>query len=211
MLVARRGRPVPRDELIEALWPEEDLEKTTHRLSVALSTVRSVLDPEKQFGQEWFVGADRNSVWLQTEHVVVDVMRFLELAADALTRRGFGDPEAVTMLRRAEAAYAGDFLEEDVYEDWSTSLREEARAAYLDVARALAEDAAAEGEGDAAARYFMRVLEKDPYDEGAHLGLVAALGRAGRHGEARRFFRAYCVRMEEIGIESAPFPSLATV
>jgi ATP/maltotriose-dependent transcriptional regulator MalT/DNA-binding SARP family transcriptional activator len=210
MLVARRGRPVPRDELIESLWPDEDLEKTTHRLSVALSTVRSVLDPEKQFGPEWFVGADRNSVWLQTENVAVDVSRFLELAADALTRRGFGDPEAVTLLRRAEAAYEGDFLEEDVYEDWSTSLREEARAAYLDVARALAEDAAAEGDGDAAARYFMRVLEKDPYDERAHLGLVAALGRAGRHGEARRFFRAYCMRMEEIGVESAPFPTLQT-
>jgi DNA-binding SARP family transcriptional activator len=210
MLVARRGRPVPRDELIESLWPDEDLEKTTHRLSVALSTVRSVLDPQKEFGQEWFVGGDRNAVWLQTENVELDVSRFLELTADALSRRGFGDPEAVALLRRAEAAYEGDFLEEDVYEDWSTSLREEARAAYLDVARALAEDAAAEGDGDAAARYFMRVLEKDPYDERAHLGLVAALGRAGRHGEARRFFRAYCMRMEEIGVESAPFPTLAT-
>ena len=44
-------------------------------------------------------------------------------------------------------------------------------------------------------------------DEPAHLGLVAALERAGRHGEARRRFRAYCARMDEIGVESAPFPA----
>jgi hypothetical protein len=36
---------------------------------------------------------------------------------------------------------------------------------------------------------------------------VAALDRAGRHGEARRRFRAYCARMDEIGVESAPFPA----
>jgi DNA-binding SARP family transcriptional activator len=50
------------------------------------------------------------------------------------------------------------------------------------------------------------VLERDPYDEPAHLGLVATHEAAGRHGEARRCFRAYCARMDEIGIESASFP-----
>jgi DNA-binding SARP family transcriptional activator len=60
---------------------------------------------------------------------------------------------------------------------------------------------------DATTRYSLRVLERDPYDEPAHLGLVAALDGAGRHGEARRRFRAYCARMDEIGVESAPFPT----
>ena len=45
-----------------------------------------------------------------------------------------------------------------------------------------------------------------PYDEGAHLGLVAALVAAGRHGEARRRYGFYAAKMEEIAVEAAPFP-----
>ena len=44
MLVARHGRPVSREALIEALWPEEDPVRCANRLSVALSTLRGVLD-----------------------------------------------------------------------------------------------------------------------------------------------------------------------
>jgi DNA-binding SARP family transcriptional activator len=50
------------------------------------------------------------------------------------------------------------------------------------------------------------VLSRDPYDERAHLQLVSALSAAGRHGEARRAYRAYSGRMAEIDVEPAPFP-----
>lgn len=49
ILVSRRGRPATRDALIEALWPEQDPSRTPNRLSVALSTARAVLDPERRF------------------------------------------------------------------------------------------------------------------------------------------------------------------
>ena len=73
------------------------------------------------------------------------------------------------------------------------------------------DNAAAEmGDPWAAVNYRLRVLERDPYDEDAHLGLVSTLSAAGRHGEARRFYRAYVARMEELGVEPAPFPSPAS-
>ncbi len=209
ILVARRGRPTPRDYLMEALWPQQNPEKLGNRLSVLLSTVRTVLDPDKRFDGDHFVAADRSSLWLQPENLTVDVERFLTAASDALAAMREGSPDAGAGLTAAEAAYSGDFLEEDAYEEWAIALREEARAAYTEVARALAEDASTRGQADAATRYYLRVLERDPYDEPAHLGLVAALDAAGRHGEARRRFRAYCARMESIGVESASFPAAA--
>ncbi len=211
ILVARRGRPTPRDFLMEALWPEQSPERLGNRLSVLLSTVRTVLDPEKRFDADHFIAADRSSVWIQSENLAVDVERFLLTAADALAALRQASPEAPAKLATAEAAYSGDFLEEDAYEDWAVGLREEARVAYTEVARALAEDASARGDADAATRYYLRVLERDPYDEPAHLGLIAALDAAGRHGEARRRFRAYCQRMESIGIESASFPAATAI
>jgi DNA-binding SARP family transcriptional activator len=89
-------------------------------------------------------------------------------------------------------------------------LREEARAAYLEIARALADDALAAQDPDPAIRYLLRILEKDPFDEAAHLALVSALAIARRHGEARRAYRAYTARMAEIGVEAAPFPDPAS-
>jgi DNA-binding SARP family transcriptional activator len=119
--------------------------------------------------------------------------------------------EAHARLLAAEAAYAGDLLEEDLYEDWAAGAREEARDAYVRVARNLAADAAAAGDHDGAVRFLLRVLERDAYDEEAHLALVVALVEAGRHGEARRAFRTYRARMDEIGVEPAAFPAVAPV
>ena len=72
--------------------------------------------------------------------------------------------------------------------------------------RSLADTAAEHGDADGATRYFLRILERDAYDEEAHLGLVAALLAAGRHGEARRRYGLYATKMDEMGVEAAPLP-----
>ena len=110
-------------------------------------------------------------------------------------------------VRRAETLYTGDFLEEDAYEEWALIAREEARAMYFEVLHALADAARRAQRPEDVARYARRLLERDPYDERAHLDLVAALEQAGGHGEARRAYGTYCARMEEIGVESASFPA----
>ncbi len=83
-LVARRGQPVHREELMEVLWPNEDPTKTSSRLSVTLSTLRSVLDPDKRFDAERFVTADRDTIRLNLANVSVDVESFLPDAAAGL-------------------------------------------------------------------------------------------------------------------------------
>ena len=210
MLVARRGRPTPRDALMEALWPGQSPGPLGNRLSVLLSTVRGVLDPERRFDQDHFVAADKNAIWLETENVALDVEEFLTRAREALDLHRAGAADSLSHLAAAERLYGGDFLEEDAYEEWAIALREEARTTYTELVRALAEAAARDRDADGATRYFLRVLERDAYDEPAHLGLVAVLQSSGRHGEARRHYRAYCARMDEIGIEPAPFPTALT-
>ncbi|WP_163566661.1 hypothetical protein [Fodinicola feengrottensis] len=60
---------------------------------------------------------------------------------------------------------------------------------------------------DNAIHYHLRILERDQYDEQAHLGLVGVLKISGRHGEARRRYRFYLDRMDEIAIPPMPFPA----
>jgi len=84
--------------------------------------------------------------------------------------------------------------------------REESRATYVAVARALALAAASRDDSDVAAAYFLRILQVDRYDEQANLGLVGTLADAGRHGEAHRHYLNYRRVMDELGVEPAPFP-----
>lgn len=207
MLVARRGRPVPREALQAVLWPDGGAHDVASRLSVMLSTVRGVLDPARALAPDYFVRADADALALDIEHAAVDVERFLASAAEGLERHHAGDLRAaLPLLVAADDTYAGDFLEEDPYSDWAVGLREQARATAIAVARAMAEASATAGDHDAAVRALLRLLVHDPYDESAHLVLVRTLGGSGRRGEAHRRYRMYVDRMTELEIEAAPFP-----
>jgi DNA-binding SARP family transcriptional activator len=206
LLVARRGRPVPRGVLMEALWPDEDPARVANRLSVALSTIRGVLDPDRRFATDEFIAGDNDTVALNLDTVEVDLERFLALAAEGLADVERGDvARGLPLLASAGAAYTGDFLEENPYDDWALPAREEARAAYIAVARALARHSGSDP--DAVARHLLRILELDRYDEEAHLDLVRTLAGSGRHGEAHRHYLTYRRRMDDLGVEPVPFPA----
>lgn len=201
-LVCQRGRPVARESAMEALWPGEDPVRCANRLSVALSTVRSVLDPQRKFGAGEFVRGDKYTIRLVG--LRVDVEEFLSAATEALATH---DDD---LLAAAEARYTGDVCEDSPYTEWLEPLREEARAVYQAVLRTLACRAQQAAEHDRAVRYLLRLLERDPFDEEAHLDLVRTLTMARRHGEARRRYRMYVEAMGELGVEPAPLPVVSS-
>jgi ATP/maltotriose-dependent transcriptional regulator MalT/DNA-binding SARP family transcriptional activator len=204
LLIARRGRPATRAMLMETLWPGEDPDRVANRLSVALTTVRGVLDPQHRFPPEHFMLSDKDSVALNLDALDIDLERFLATTSDGLEVLRHGDvPGALALLTTAAAAYTGDFLEENPYDDWAVSVREEARAAYVSALRLLARHAA---DADTAITHLLRILETDRYDEEAHLGLVRTLADARRHGEAHRHYLTYRRAMDELEVEPSPFP-----
>ncbi|MET9627395.1 BTAD domain-containing putative transcriptional regulator [Lentzea sp. NPDC006480] len=199
ILIARRGRPITREALGNLLWPDEEPEKVANRLAVALSTARSVLRAGTG------IVAEGDAIRLDPDVLPVDVVAFLADARAGLAAAQRNSSEAQSLLAAAESAYHGDFLEEDPYEDWAGRLREEARLIYLQVVAVLAARAESGGEYALASRYCLRVLERDPYDEPAHLMLVRVLAAGGSHGEARRCYQTYVTRMREIEVDPRPF------
>lgn len=204
LLIARRGRPLTREAAVEALWPQQDSARPGtlgNRLSVALSTIRKVLDPDRAHSPDHYVAADSQSIALRLDHLSVDVVEFLDTARAAIATATAEDLKAAqTRLHRARSLYAGDFLEDDPYEDWAVECREEARSAALMVLRLLARAAAEQGSDEMTCEHLGQLLELDPYDEDAWLALVAAQLRLHRHGEARRRYAAYVRRMADLGI-----------
>jgi len=189
ILLAYRGRPVTREQLMEFLWPGEDPAKLSNRLSVALTALRTVLGRGHDA-----IRADPDAVALNLEVVRVDVERFLDEVEHALA-----DSDRAR-LARAERLYCGDFLQEDPYDDWARDLREHVREAYASAVRARARLTT---DHDEAVRAYLLLLEHDRWDAGAHRELIARLERAGRHGHAIRRRRTYIRRMHEIGVAAA--------
>ena len=206
LLVARRGAPVVRDEAAAMLWPDEP-DRSARRLSVLLSTIRSVFDPDKVDQPDHYVAADHDTVWLVREHVEVDVELFLREAAEGRRLLANGDDDkAAAALSQAVGRYLGDFFAEDPYADWAAGMRELARHTFVEAAAHLGRLADERGEHGEAVRYRLRILDVDPYDEDAHLDLIRALSAQRRHGEARRAYRTYCSRLEELDLDPQVFP-----
>ncbi|HUG29698.1 MAG TPA: BTAD domain-containing putative transcriptional regulator [Candidatus Limnocylindria bacterium] len=206
LLVTRRG-PITRDELMEHLWPDEPPDALGNRLSVALSLLRSVLDPGRAHAPDRFVTTERQAVALRAAELSVDLEDFISDARAGLAAHARGAAtEAGARLSAAEASYAGDLLPEDAFSEWAAPAREEARSLYVDVVAALASLVSARGDHPAAVRYLMRAVAVDPFHEGLHLALVEALAAAGQRAEAHRAYRRYVARMSELEVEPASYP-----
>lgn len=204
-LLVHAGTAGSSERIAAALWPHatapaERLAAAGHRLARFLGQPPDHVD-------------DGNAGTLADPSLVSsDLATFRTEAARGLAARETdADGLAVDHLLAAEAAYAGDLLEGVVGQDWITIARDDAAEVYLQVVTALVDAAEERGDHHDAARLLLRVVERDPHDEGAHLRLISSLERAGRRGESRRRYRTYAARMEEIGVEPAPFPDVTPV
>lgn len=176
-LVAARGWPVTRDALFDLLWPDEaDRGRLSARLSVQLSMVRRIL--------RGGVIADRESVRLDLGEVDTDLETLF---------RARGDEEVV-------AAFGGEFLPEDRYEDWTTPLRGEVGTRFALAARRLAVTALSEGRTEEVLALSGRLLDLDPYDDEAHRLRVAALADVGAGVESEHALRDWTAKRAELGL-----------
>lgn len=181
-LVAARGWPVPREQLIEQLWPDEtDMGKLGARLSVQLSTVRRVLGGG--------INATRESVALDLTEVSTDL--------EAL----FGTEDGVTTA----STYGGEFLPDDPDEPWADTVRAAARAHAATSIRTTAVALRDDGSPVEAALLVRRIVAFDRYDDLAHELLISCLLGAGDVAGAREAHDVRVRAMADLGIEVEPF------
>jgi predicted ATPase/DNA-binding SARP family transcriptional activator len=162
-----------RDVLLEALWPDRPAGSATNNLHQALHIARRVLAGDGSHAG-WLELHDDVVVLRAGALVDVDVRRFERLADGA---RSGGD---LADLRAAVAAYTGDLLPEDRFEEWAVQRREQLRSVLCEVLVELATRAGG-AEADAA---LQRAVAIDPRHEGAVRGLMRGLAAAGRRPEA---------------------------
>lgn len=206
-LAVHRRRVVPREVLMELLWPEAGLEAGTRNLKVLIHTLRRALAAELPAGGPEMV-TYREGGYLFDPHGVVwfDVDEFLHrLGAARAHQRAGALAQAAAEYRAAEEAYSGDYLESDPYEDWAAAERERLRELYLLAVAELTGLLAEGGEYQSAIHYCRRALARDPYRESVHRSLIRYLWWTGQGAEAlRQFQQCRALLRREMGIEPLP-------
>lgn len=191
ILAAQRHRTVTRDALIEMLWPGTDPSAGRTSLKVTAHNLRSLLEPQKAVGASgsWIIfehGTYRLNpdaeIWIDVESMEQHARRGRRYEVEGDIRRAEAEYDA------ADALYSGDFLEEDIYEDWTIVRREELRDTYLDVVSRLMHLARARSDHRAAIKYCHRILNADPCREDAYRTLMQSHGAMNQLARAGAWY-----------------------
>jgi DNA-binding SARP family transcriptional activator len=193
LLALAPGHRLHTEQILDALWPGADVAAASNQLRKALHHTRRIAGADAVVRHGELLALDAG--------VEVDVDVFE--AAVAVARRS-RDPAD---LAAAVAAYGGELLPEDRYEDWVGPRRQQLALDHVGVLTELAASLEARGDLDGSADALHRVLAVDPAAEAAHVALMRLHALAGRRGDAlRQYERLQAVLRRDLDVE----PDVAT-
>ena len=213
-LIANKDRPVSQDHLMGWLWPESNLKKARWSLNSAVHGLRKLLSRCPSLAPAAYGNAGH--VVLEDGYyrlcpgirLSTDVEEFDERYERSLRLEGSGRArEAAAEYERAAELYRGDYLVEDLYEDWTMVERERLSNAYVDMLGRLAEHHMGAERPQEGIRACYRVLEKDRCHEVSHRRLMRCYAQLGLRGRALRQYR---LCEETLVQEYGMFPSPET-
>ncbi|MEX2280872.1 MAG: BTAD domain-containing putative transcriptional regulator, partial [Gemmatimonadota bacterium] len=182
-ILASSARPVSRDKLIGYLWEEADTDKARRLLSESVYVIR------KSLGEDALLSSG-NDLRLNPDALWSDVAAFTGLLEA-------GDDEG------AIALYAGPLLDgffisdAHEFEQWVDRERDRLARLYADAVTRLARWAEQGGDYQAAAKFWRKLSEHDPYSAMPVLALMRALDAINDRPAALQVARAHGERLQD--------------
>lgn len=196
LIAAHPDHVLHREQILEILWRDVDPMSATNSFAKALHAARRALEPERVPRQYSAYLHFKDDVFaLDSERVSVDADVFQRLAKDALRAR------TMSGYLSALAAYGGELLPEDRYEDWAEQRRHSLSTLHRQLLLGLADEYLKRGERGQATEVFRVVLQHDPTNEEVQRRLIRLYAETGNRSEAIRQFQT-CreVLASELGI-----------
>lgn len=194
-LIAHRGHPVSKEQLIEVLWPDADKKSVMMSLRAALCELKKVLRKHGIEAEDLslLLKESRDTLEALTgNHLIVDVDLFFELAEKPCM-----PSQKKVILEQLLELYKGDFLEEDLYEDWTFAFREELRSVYFRSALELTGIYMTEHDNIKAEKLLLKILSMDQYNEEACLLLLKLYFSENQRGRAVKLYKSFTTRFEK--------------
>ena len=203
-LALQYGRRVPREQLVQMLWPASDLAHALHSLNTTVYTLHKLLGPALQ-GAAPILHEDGYYRLNVEAGIGVDVACFdyLVRAGDQHARAG-DHASALIAYQRAAELYRGDL---SIASGTQTIIeRERLRAAFLTLLTKLADHEYRAADYSACLEYLWRLLARDPCREDAHRLVMRCYVRRGERAAALRHYQL-CVDILQSECGVAPEPA----
>lgn len=197
-------RRATKEAIIDAVWPDADVDTIRKNFHPALSEARRTLVSGLSSGQ-----ASNPIVFRQGSYLLdpeldwdVDAARFegLIAAGRELLAQDAG-PRALELWQRAWSLYRGPLLA-GLEGSWIVLRRELYRREYLRLLRDIGQVAELLGRDTLALDAYRSVLLEEPYEERVHLAMMQLYSRQGRRDLVRRqYVKLQELLLKELNVE----------
>jgi peptide/nickel transport system substrate-binding protein len=204
-LVAEQSRPVPRDELADALWVDAPPATWEKALTVLVSKLRGLLTEcgvDSATALTSAFGCYRLEL---PEGTWVDVTAAADLVAEAEAALAAEDLDRARAVAEEGASLARPLFLSGEEGDWVEAKRRELSDILVRALSCLTEASFRSGDSAAAANWAEETIALEPYRETGYRQLMAAHAAAGNRAEALRVYeRCRQLLAAELGAYPSP-------
>ncbi|MBI5580255.1 MAG: winged helix-turn-helix domain-containing protein [Deltaproteobacteria bacterium] len=197
------NKPIFRDVLMDVFWPKSMAESARNSLNVVIHGLRKRLqqfDTAREyiiFKNECYCINPEIGIWTD-----VDELRALWRKGRAVEKNK-GLEAAVEFYDQIAAIYSGDFMSDELYEDWSTLERENLKEIFLVTLEKISENRFRLGNLAEAISICKAILGRDGCREEIYRRLMCCYQKTGRRDKALLAYRK-CVHALKTELDVAP-------
>jgi DNA-binding SARP family transcriptional activator len=202
-LLAQPRMSATRDQVLDALWPDQDPGQAANSLHQTVYFLRRVFEPAYSDDlSPGYLHHDPDVLWLDPELIDSRSQLVRRLVATIGPRLAPGDADRLSEL------YVGRFALDFAYEEWAVPVREHLHARYLEIIeRAIYADSDS-GRVDRAIRLAQRALEVDPELDEVERTVIKLYRLAGAHAAAAEQYEHYETVQRDLGLDAPPIEDL---
>lgn len=207
LIVSYGAREIPKEALIDQLWPEERPKSAESDFKTTLQRLRRSLQPtlHKDFGSS-YIHLHDNVVSMDAELCQVDADLFSSLAKKGEEMEKTGNAkEALSVCSDAIEMYKGNFLPDELYLPWADKRREELKGEYIELLKRAANLHDKQGAVRKAIDCHKKAIQADPLLEESYQKLMSLCYSKGMYNEALRAYES-CQKVLKKELQSKPDP-----
>lgn len=181
LLILAPNHQLLKDRLFEWLWPDQDPARAANNLHRTLFILRRVLQPDLSNAADSHYIAFKDEVLALNTNTIawVDVEEF-----EHLVQLGRQQGDSLAHYESARALYQGEFLPEDLYEDWARDHRETLKMTYSNLLQRMAQIYSQRTDYNKAISCLQDLLAVDPIYEDVYCDLMRLYVQVGQRHQA---------------------------